>query len=975
MKFVVNFFCLLLVLSSFQLNAQNFVGKKKIIDSYNQVLINKQAKEFRNASIQNKQKAIEFALDNNIDLVIENKDGSVAYLEGIDEQNNLLYITTFNEAAASTSNVQELYEEGSLGLSLNGSGILAGVWDDGRARSTHQDLTGRVMHMDDADESFLPHTTHVTGTMIGSGIGNPSAKGMAFGGSIQGWDFFEDIPEMQTAAGQGMIVSNHSYGTSPAQAQTWQFGAYLSIARSVDLITNSAPYYLPVFAAGNSRNNSPSHNPSKNGFDLLLGRQVAKNILTVANCQAVNDYQGPESVELWITSSWGPTDDLRIKPDITAKGRQTLSTFHSADNAYGTITGTSMASPVVAGTIMLLQELHDDLYDDYMLSHEVRALLAGTALPAGESGAAPDVKFGFGLLDASAAAKVILNSGFTSFFENISLENNQTYTETFSSIGGNIPLEVTIAWNDPAGFPQENGVIDQDEARLINDLDIRIFDQEGNEFFPYYILPFSQNYATASGDNTKDNIEKIHIPNPTGDYTIQVSHKGSLVNGDQDFAIVATGVNFFPYNVFALDNKKSVCSGDEVEFEFEILTLPDFSGEVVFELSGLPDSINSNLSSTTASSDATITLSLDNLASVLPGEYEFIIEAIKDELILTRNFSLTILEDEAFDELDFIFPPNQSSDIRLNPNFRWTPVFSAQEYLVELAKDINFQDNLQSTTSTGPEVVFPELEPETTYFWRVAPINDCLEGDFTTGSFSTETIFCQETIVTIDTPIIIDQENANLYEASIFVEDNFVDQISKLRVHLNIAHQHVGDLLVRLVSPEGTEVILLDQVCQSGQDINVIFDDSGEIFGCNPDAPTISGVIQAQNPLSHFINEEVGGEWKLIVEDLIEGDGGMIFNFGLEFCDGTANLSVVNNSLNDFKIYPNPAQSSFVLQADINEASQLNVYDIKGRLVKSNHLGIGATNFEIDIEYLRSGIYIVELISGKNRSIKKLIKH
>ena len=967
-------FYVFLVLSFFQLDAQTFTGKKKIIDSYDQVLINKQAKEFRNATIQNKQKAIAFALENNIDLVIENEDGSVAYLEGIDEQNNLLYITTFNEAAATTSNVQELYEDGALGLSLNGSGVLAGVWDDGRARSTHQDLVGRILHMDDASEAPLPHTTHVTGTMIGSGTGNSSAKGMAFGGSVQGWDFFDDIPEMQTAAGQGMIVSNHSYGTSPAQAEIWQFGAYLNISRSVDLITNSAPYYLPVFAAGNSRNNSPSHNPSKNGFDLLLGRQVAKNILTVANCLTVDDYQGPESVELWITSSWGPTDDLRIKPDITAKGRQTLSTFHSADNAYGTITGTSMASPVVAGTIMLLQELHDDLYDDYMLSHEVRALLVGTALPAGEFGAAPDVKFGFGLLDASAAAKVILNSGFTSFFENITLENNQTYTETFSSIGGDTPLEVTIAWNDPAGFIQENGVIDQDEARLINDLDIRIFDQEGNEFFPYYILPFSENYATASGDNTKDNIEKVHIPNPTGDYTIQVSHKGSLVNGNQDFAIVATGVNFFPYNVLALDNKKVACSGDDVEFEFEFLALPNFSGEVVFELSGLPDSINSNLSLTTASSDVTITLSMDNLSSVLPGEYEFTIETIQDELTLIRNFSLSILEDESFDELNFIFPPNQSSDIRLNPKFRWTTVPSAQEYTIELATDLSFQNNLQSTTSTIAEVMFSELEPETTYFWRVAPINDCLEGDFTTGSFSTETIFCQETIESVDTPIVLAPENTDIYEVSITVEDNFVNQISKLRVYLQIFHEHVGDLVVKLVSPEGTEVTLLNQVCESGQDINVIFDDAGEVFGCNPDAPTISGVIQAQNPLSGFINEEVGGEWKLIVEDLIEGDGGMIFNFGLEFCDGTANLSIVSNSLTDFKIYPNPAQSSFVLQADLNEASQLNVYDIKGRLAKSYLLEIGATNFEVDIEYLRSGIYIVEVISGKNRSIKKLIK-
>jgi subtilisin-like proprotein convertase family protein/subtilisin family serine protease len=964
-----------LILFVFSGLAQVQKGNQRIIDSYDQQQIKKRAKKFQKQIEENKRKAFRYALDNNIDVVIEDENGVKSYLEGIEEDNTLYYITTFNAGAASMSGVDQLYNGGSLALNLNGAGILAGVWDDGRTRSTHQALVGRVTHMDNASASPLRHSTHVTGTMISSGVGNASAKGMAFGGSVLGWDFFNDISEMQNAAGNGMIVSNHSYGLNPQQLSDWQFGAYLGLARSIDLITNSAPYYLPVMAAGNSRNQSPANNPDANGFDLITGRQVAKNALIVANALQVNQYTGPSSVQLSQSSSYGPTDDLRVKPDITAKGTNVTSTYENADNSFGPLSGTSMASPVVSGTVMLLQQLYFNLYGDYMKSHEVKALLTGTTLPAGNHAPGPDIRFGFGLMNAEAAAEVILNDGFTAYFDNITLQNNATFSETFTALGEDIPLEVTIAWNDPAGQTQPTGQVNVTDARLINDLDVRIFDEDNNEFFPYFIRSALFQYSTGIGDNSKDNIEKIHIGNPSGNYTIQVTHKGNLTGGSQDFAIVVTGVGEAPFNVLATNNTLEVCPSDDAVFEFNFQTIPSFTGEVEFTAVGLPSEIQVLFSSDTATDNETISFQLNNLSAVEAGNYDFTINASSEDDIISRLFRITVLEDEQFEEIEFTFPLDDAEDILLNPSLSWTFASTAQEFLIELSFTNDFNTVLLSDAVTVNRYNVPELLPETQYFWRVAPINDCLEGDFTEGSFTTETLTCEEVQLSEDTPVDIDDASAGIYEASISVEEDFVGQISKLKVHVDIEHTYVGDLILKLVSPSGTEVVLIDQVCDSGQNIDVIFDDSGEAFTCNPEEPAITGVLQPLNPLSTFINEDLEGEWTLVVEDTMEDDGGVINSFGVEFCDGTAVLSITTVQELPITIYPNPATTSFSIQFDgATTETSIHIYDINGRLVRKEAYQSGGNLKTIDVSSMNSGVYLIEVISGRSKTVKKLVK-
>lgn len=968
-----NIFLVILLLFTINIFSQTEKQKKQIVSHYELEKLSKLEKEFNNTYKARKREALDYAKKHNIKTVIEDEEGNISTLQRINEYGIPIYYKTYNTEASGTTRTNSLYSGGSLGIEVEGQDMEIGIWDGGLVRTTHELLENRVVQLDNPN-NYSDHATHVSGTLIGSETPvSGDAKGMAFKANLLAYDYNNDLPEMISQATDGMLISNHSYGVDISIFPDWYldlgFGYYDDSAQSIDELAYNAPYYLMVFAAGNDRNDN--YNTKDNGYDLLMGRPLAKNNLTVAAVEQVANYTSPSSVTMSSFSSWGPVDDGRIKPDISGDGVNVYSSTAISDQSYAYFSGTSMASPNVAGSLLLLQQLNRNLTGSFFKSATIKALAIHTALEAGNADG-PDYEYGWGLLNMEGAASVLLEDGESSIYEEKTLTNQTTYTKTIHA-NENEPLKVTVVWTDPEGTPIDFWDLaeDDDTPMLINDLDVRVEDENGTVYYPWKLDPAIPSNPATKGDNSVDNVEKIEIENPQGEYTISVTHKGTLQNLSQDFSIVVSGVaesefTFAPDNIY-----KTFCNEDIGEFSLNFFSQEDYSGSTTFSVSGLPVAINSSFSSNTISQDQVVSLFLDDLDQVSSGEYTFTITATgQNGGSISKELTMNILEVPG--TVTGLLPQDDVEEgINLSPLLSWDNVNGSDYYLIELSEGPNFTTITYTAETQDNFIQISELNPDTTYYWRVKAFNSCYSSsNYSSDNFHTIGLACNTVIYSSDTPVTINTFGPNTQQSTLLVSEDI--SIEDINVYVQIEHTWLGDISLFLTSPSGTEIPLIERICPGGEDIDVIFDDAGIAYECANAVPSLNGFIKPDSGLFSFTGENATGEWTLTVVDYEENDGGAIENFGIEFCGYAEPTMSVNDQLyNDFQIYPNPTQNSFAVSG-LKEVSALSIFDINGR--KLNHISAVANNQKIDVSNLQSGVYFVRIESGSTTFVtKKLI--
>ncbi|MGV6830203.1 MAG: immunoglobulin-like domain-containing protein [bacterium] len=528
------------VLTSF---AQTKTQKEQLTSRYDKQVINQLQSQFSAQARAEKQAALEAARTNNWPVIVE-KNGTYAELQRIAPDGSPIYYTTFNVDAARSTRTDHLNIGGSLGLSLDGQNMTAHVWDGGLARPSHQEYDGpggnNRFSIGDGSSTLNFHAAHVTGTIIASGV-QPAAKGMAPRAQAIGFDWNSDLSEATTAAANGMLVSNHSYGFRSDLVPDQYFGAYIADSRDWDNLLFNAPFYLMVVAAGNDGNTNYNGSPlaGQSAYDKLTGHATSKNNMVVANAQDASiDASGNLiSVTINSSSSEGPTDDYRIKPDITGNGTGVYSTYETSDTAYNSITGTSMASPNVAGSLLLLQQHANNLNGSFMRAATLKGLALHTADDAGPTG--PDAVYGWGLMNAKRAAETLTANGNESQISELTLASGQTYQITVDSDGVN-DLFASISWTDRPGTA--TSATNSTTARLVNDLDLRV-SQGATTYTPWRLTGVTTN---GKGDNSVDPFERVEVANASGTYTITVTHKGSLTGGSQNYSLIITGLSSTP---------------------------------------------------------------------------------------------------------------------------------------------------------------------------------------------------------------------------------------------------------------------------------------------------------------------------------------------------------------------------------------------------------------------------------------------
>lgn len=397
---------------------------------------------------------------------------------------------------------------------LKGDGMNVAVFDERASQHLDFSPAGRMVNVDAGAAGS--HGSHVSGTIGGKGIINPVAKGMAPNATIYSYYGFSGDVQARMAIeipAKTLISSNHSYhdGLGVQCGVTGASAGYSLRARNTDINLNNFTYHLHCHSSGNAQTSCAS------GWGTITGTgKAAKNNVVVGNITSTEGISG--------SSSFGPVHDGRVKPEIVGMGTNVFSTYTPL-NTYSTISGTSMSTPGVTGTVALLAQYYKQANASTLPpSALIKNIICNTAQDLGNPG--PDYRFGFGRINALKAIKILEQNRYVLGTTNTGTSNTVTITVP----AGAVKFNVMLTWNDPAAATNSS-------LALVNNLDLTVV-QGGSTYLPWILNPTSPaSNATQAVDNIS-NIEQVTVLNPAaGTYTLTVAGTSVPSGSNQAYSL------------------------------------------------------------------------------------------------------------------------------------------------------------------------------------------------------------------------------------------------------------------------------------------------------------------------------------------------------------------------------------------------------------------------------------------------------
>lgn len=454
------------------------------------------------------------------------------------------------------------FRDATLGLPLTNLGTANTAVNPAHRKVLAVDfLWGADDPADPVDWDNQGHGSHVAGTMAGDNLANPILHDTADGHApaaklvIQDAGYAADacgdlpgigcpvgdlIPVFQQAYTQGARVHSNSWNDNENAAVQ---NNYTDASVDVDEFMWSHPDFLIVFACGNR---------ALGGVGTIGSPSTAKNGMATGGT-----FNGTSAIYLSDISTWGPTADGRIKPDVVFPGASIQSAGNDKNvgtNNCGTagMTGTSMTAPAVSGLALLTREYFTKGW--YPTGAPVpgnaltptaaliKAMLVNSAVAIsfdaeGRPITIPGNEQGWGrvLLDnvlhfAGEKRGLWVADDVGDFTS--PTDAPVIYQLQVQSNGE--PLKVTLAWTDYPSTPAA-------ATNLVNDLDLRVDGPSGG----FWGNHFFQGVSKAGGTPDRlNNLEQVLIANPaSGNYSIQIQPH-AIPAGPQSFALVVTGGTF-----------------------------------------------------------------------------------------------------------------------------------------------------------------------------------------------------------------------------------------------------------------------------------------------------------------------------------------------------------------------------------------------------------------------------------------------
>ncbi|MDZ7791139.1 MAG: M36 family metallopeptidase [Xanthomonadales bacterium] len=334
----------------------------------------------------------------------------------------------------------------------------------------------------------------------------------------------------------------------------------------------------------------------------------------------------------------------------------------------------------------------------------------------------------------------------------------------------------------------------------------------------------------------------------------------------------------------ATPSEQMACAGDPVDFDVNLGSA--WNAAVNLSASGHPGT--AAFSANPVSAPGSSLLTIDSTGGEAAGTYNIAVGATDGSD--AEQFPLVLeLFDQSPSGTTLSSPAGGDVDVPVRPALSWSAAAGATGYLVEIASDAGFVNIVDSATVDGAsyEPGTP-LDPGTTYYWRVQPLNPCGAASVSQSfSFTTANVIeiCSASSLAIpdNTPAGVDDI------LNVAASDNILD----VNVYLQGPHTYVGDLAFSLTHPDAsTQVAVVDRpgVPSStfgcgANDFDLWVDDEGSdgpVENQCGSSPALFGNPTPNEPLSAFDGLAADGDWTLNASDSVGQDSGSLGEWCLQ---------------------------------------------------------------------------------------------
>lgn len=395
-----------------------------------------------------------------------------------------------------------------------------------------------------------------------------------------------------------------------------------------------------------------------------------------------------------------------------------------------------------------------------------------------------------------------------------------------------------------------------------------------------------------------DGSHDVFIPNnQTTQARVMVKGAGNIFFdiSNQNFTISA------PLDGFTLEVDPAalaVCAPANAVFSVDVTATGTFNGNVTLSVSGQPAGSVAVFSPNPVTAPGTSQLTISNLAAAPAGVYDLTVTGAGSTGQQSEMATLAVANGLPAVPL-LTAPANGATGVSPTPTLTWNAI-PAATYDLEVAADAAFTNIILDETglsASSYDVVAP-LNPGTQYFWRVKAANTCGAGLFSAANdFTTANIVCT-TFVSTDVPKSISSSGTPTVTSTLPIAA--LGSIGDVNVlDLDIDHTYIDDLIVKLKSPENTEITLLNRICGSQNNILLDLDDEATNTYNSIPCPPNGGTYRPFQALSAFDGEEINGTWTLTINDVANQDGGTLQSWSLEICYAAAAPLTVATSVTD----------------------------------------------------------------------------